>query len=876
MAVIETWFEQDLQKAVQVQHLDGSLFSNNANGNRIGVVVYNNGVAASLSGTVSGYAVLPDGTTVPCTGSLSGNRASVLIPAAAYQPGIIFVSVFLTSGSTVTTLAAVAANVQQARTDSQVSPGSAVTDWTQTINAAMQSVVTANAENMAVEYGSLTYPVPVGKYTIYNDLLYRCTTPIATAESWTASHWTRVKIADEVSDLKSAITKYNSYNFLVPYPTEQSIYNGITWSWDGETCYYSGTSTGVSFYRLYWIDRTHMPEWMKPGETYWVEYKSTDKKVSFNCYFYKNGEVLSISDYYLQSGFLTIPSDAEGAQIRLIMDRNLTVNGSVSVALLNNPSNADLAEQIKNVFPLYVPSGSTFSLWDDMPSPSYFNGNPTFFKDSIDAELNFNDNFTYQVIKLVNRAYITNPSTNQLFLGQRSNSGVQYWVKSAIEGAVTKMGAVPVGSDINNLIKPGYYTLTSSGEYIHSPFNGHGGVIVVFPASDSQILQIAIQNTTPPIEYFRISLLGTFPSIWTHSEGNVITNNYTNEHYNNTYNITCNPQITTDTNNFLAAPGDTRDMTGAIQTMLNNTKVCRLGPGDFYVTGIEVPTNGALIGSGWGTRIILAESVTNGYAVKLTTNSFVKDLMIAGNSNSSSIPRPESVGTRHGILFEGTADSESGAVTYYRSNIENCMIRNFTGGGITLRNTGLSMSSNLAISDCRIYWCGAGVNIAYFSEFSRITNVTAGECLYGCIDNGGNNNFANCDFSGNTVGLLIDNSSGQSRNSSHGSFVGCTFNHSGNNEGTAIRILGAIAGEIFTAAQIFFGKIEIEDSIGIRFIGANIGRQTPIIVNDSVVTAFSDCTFVSASESPLTQSGNTRLVFEGCYDRAGNVFNPMQ
>lgn len=210
MAVIETWFEQDLQKAVQVQHLDGSLFSNNANGNRIGVVVYNNGVAASLSGTVSGYAVLPDGTTVPCTGSLSGNRASVLIPAAAYQPGIIFVSVFLTSGSTVTTLAAVAANVQQARTDSQVSPGSAVTDWTQTINAAMQSVVTANAANMAVEYGSLTYPVPVGKYTIYNDLLYRCTTPIATAESWTASHWTRVRIADEVSDLKSALNSYAS------------------------------------------------------------------------------------------------------------------------------------------------------------------------------------------------------------------------------------------------------------------------------------------------------------------------------------------------------------------------------------------------------------------------------------------------------------------------------------------------------------------------------------------------------------------------------------------------------------------------------------------------------------------------------------------
>ena len=263
MAVIETWFEQDLQKAVQVQHLDGSLFSNNANGNRIGVVVYNNGVAASLSGTVSGYAVLPDGTTVPCTGSLSGNRASVLIPAAAYQPGIIFVSVFLTSGSTVTTLAAVAANVQQARTDSQVSPGSAVTDWTQTINAAMQSVVTANAANMAVEYGSLTYPVPVGKYTIYNDLLYRCITPIATAESWTASHWTRVRIADEVSDLKSALDE----NDIVTGTLTPTVFSNCS-------IYSNGAIIGSSGYNVYLYDITGIARIRIDGGSIYAFYES--------------------------------------------------------------------------------------------------------------------------------------------------------------------------------------------------------------------------------------------------------------------------------------------------------------------------------------------------------------------------------------------------------------------------------------------------------------------------------------------------------------------------------------------------------------------------------------------------------------------------
>ena len=149
MAVIETWIPCELNKPVQVHTLCGSLFSNNGNANRIGAVVTENGEPASLSGTVSGYAVLSNGTTVPCTGTLSSNKASILLPAAAYLPGSVFITVFITSGTTVTTLAAVNAAVVQSRTDSQVDPGSVVTDWTTTINTAMQAVETA-AENISM------------------------------------------------------------------------------------------------------------------------------------------------------------------------------------------------------------------------------------------------------------------------------------------------------------------------------------------------------------------------------------------------------------------------------------------------------------------------------------------------------------------------------------------------------------------------------------------------------------------------------------------------------------------------------------------------------------------------------------------------------
>lgn len=210
MAVIEKWFAQDLQKLVQVRHVDGSLFSHNGNGNRIGVELYNNGEPlSSISGTVSGYVVVSDGSTVPCTGSKSGNKASILIPAAAYVPGNVFVTIFVTDGTTVTTVAALQSTVLRTRTGTQVDPGSVVSDWTDTINAAMQEVEDA-AENMggiiATPYASLTYPVPLGKYTFYDGGLYRCISPISTSEEWTAAHWIAVKLGDDVSELKSTLS----------------------------------------------------------------------------------------------------------------------------------------------------------------------------------------------------------------------------------------------------------------------------------------------------------------------------------------------------------------------------------------------------------------------------------------------------------------------------------------------------------------------------------------------------------------------------------------------------------------------------------------------------------------------------------------------
>ena len=58
--------------------------------------------------------------------------------------------------------------------------------------------------NVAANYDSSeTYAV--GDYCLHDGSLYKCTTAISSPESWTAGHWTQIKIAGELSSLSDQI-----------------------------------------------------------------------------------------------------------------------------------------------------------------------------------------------------------------------------------------------------------------------------------------------------------------------------------------------------------------------------------------------------------------------------------------------------------------------------------------------------------------------------------------------------------------------------------------------------------------------------------------------------------------------------------------------
>ena len=217
MAQYESWFKQDLKKPIKVQLLNGNLFSQDNQGNLIGVEVFDNGEPASLAGTVSANIIRADGGTVAATGTLSGNKCSVVLPAAAYAiPGLATIVIKLTSSGVVTTLLALVVTIYRASTDTAVDPGTVMPS----IQSLIQQINTAVA-SIPADYSSLwTSLAPAfstdasyaaGQYVTYNGKVYRFKT--AHSGEWAAGDVREVKVGSELTDLKSVL---NELDALIP------------------------------------------------------------------------------------------------------------------------------------------------------------------------------------------------------------------------------------------------------------------------------------------------------------------------------------------------------------------------------------------------------------------------------------------------------------------------------------------------------------------------------------------------------------------------------------------------------------------------------------------------------------------------------------
>lgn len=148
MAQIETWLRQELTEPVKVNYLDGNVFCADDKGNLVGVEVYKGGSPVTLSGSCTGYCVLATGVSIPVAGTVSGNKAYIVLPDSAYStPGVINIILKLTENNTVTTLAAVVSTVIGVGGVVVTPNTQTIEEWTAQINAVISSL-----QNGAVRY----------------------------------------------------------------------------------------------------------------------------------------------------------------------------------------------------------------------------------------------------------------------------------------------------------------------------------------------------------------------------------------------------------------------------------------------------------------------------------------------------------------------------------------------------------------------------------------------------------------------------------------------------------------------------------------------------------------------------------------------------
>lgn len=190
-------------KMVNIEALDGMAFQAEDGGHTFEISgVDDSGNPIALSGTVAGVFLRPDNADIALSGTASDGKIYVTLSDACYAiPGKFGLTIFVTAGGKKTAVYAAIGTVN--RTSGGAVAGSTPQDVVDLVNAISAAVATIPASYtdlmaaIAPTYSN-TALYSVGAYAWYDGKLYRCKANITTAESWTAAHWSTVKLGNEI------------------------------------------------------------------------------------------------------------------------------------------------------------------------------------------------------------------------------------------------------------------------------------------------------------------------------------------------------------------------------------------------------------------------------------------------------------------------------------------------------------------------------------------------------------------------------------------------------------------------------------------------------------------------------------------------------
>ena len=241
----------------------------------------------------------------------------------------------------------------------------------------------------------------------------------------------------------------------------------------------------------------------------------------------------------------------------------------------------------------------------------------------------------------------------------------------------------------------------------------------------------------------------------------------------------------------------------------NKTIVFADGTYTFSST-VHLISNTVLCG---GANTVLALDEQSSSNVLLSLNSVdnvtISNLTVQGGNTK----RPTEKGSRIGIRIEACRSI----------NIQNVDIVGWELYGIygkTMSSYGTAEEGafykQLQIVNTRFYNNYCGTYLDYRCEYTQMLNCVFGENYIGSVNCGGNNMYLSCMWNANHYGFVLENNGS---NPAHGGCNSSTFNHNDN----AIQVNNCVNGWTFDGCQIFYGKIELNNSKGVIFNASIFG-----------------------------------------------------
>ena len=289
--------------------------------------------------------------------------------------------------------------------------------------------------------------------------------------------------------------------------------------------------------------------------------------------------------------------------------------------------------------------------------------------------------------------------------------------------------------------------------------------------------------------------------------------------------------------------GDTTDRSTELRDALDDYSMILFTEGDYYFSStVSIPSGAKITGCGLNTVLKFASGAT-GYMFDVDNDVIIDSIKFDG-----------------GLASKPSVYDNRGAISFTNKNktlkVINCEFYGFGGYAIYIADVGYGHLSSLSLVNSYFRYNYAGIYFDHHAEYALIGECTFIDNAYGAYIGGGNNQFNNCGFNHNSIGVFIDGAI--STNNGHGIICGCSFNH---NTSHALKMADVTLGYNIVNCSFYAAttwEIELDNSVGgISVKDCMFGGSAKIWIHNASIIFFENNNFNGTPSNIAIESGST-------------------